>query len=121
MLPLISPTRPKSRIVRAWQDCLDPVFSLVLFHLFARLTYESLTALEIPNDMLQIIQDLILDLRIHCIMVTLQHTAEGILGKITFPRQSYLSWLPSNFQSLETKRELMLEELISIYSFLAVE
>ncbi|XP_051050443.1 exocyst complex component 2 isoform X1 [Phodopus roborovskii] len=43
-----------------------------------RLTYESLTALEIPNDMLQIIQDLILDLRIRCIMVTLQHTAEEI-------------------------------------------
>ncbi|XP_012872061.1 PREDICTED: exocyst complex component 2 [Dipodomys ordii] len=43
-----------------------------------RLTYESLTALEIPNDMLQIIQDLILDLRVRCIMVTLQHTAEEI-------------------------------------------
>ncbi|XP_006022270.1 exocyst complex component 2 isoform X1 [Alligator sinensis] len=43
-----------------------------------RLTYESLTALEIPNDMLQIIQDLILDLRVRCIMVTLQHTAEDV-------------------------------------------
>ncbi|XP_019398041.1 PREDICTED: exocyst complex component 2 [Crocodylus porosus] len=43
-----------------------------------RLSYESLTALEIPNDMLQIIQDLILDLRMRCIMVTLQHTAEDV-------------------------------------------
>uniref|UniRef100_A0A8C9AZW0 Exocyst complex component 2 n=1 Tax=Prolemur simus TaxID=1328070 RepID=A0A8C9AZW0_PROSS len=43
-----------------------------------RLTYESLTALEIPNDMLQAIQDLILDLRVRCVMVTLQHTAEEI-------------------------------------------
>ncbi|KAM6445345.1 exocyst complex component 2 isoform 2-T2 [Rhynochetos jubatus] len=43
-----------------------------------RLSYESLTALEIPNDMLQIIQDLILDLRVRCIIVTLQHTAEDI-------------------------------------------
>ncbi|XP_019377439.1 PREDICTED: exocyst complex component 2 [Gavialis gangeticus] len=43
-----------------------------------RLSYESLTALEIPNDMLQIIQDLILDLRVRCIMVTLQHTAEDV-------------------------------------------
>ncbi|XP_036926312.1 exocyst complex component 2 [Sturnira hondurensis] len=43
-----------------------------------RLTYESLTALEIPNDMLQTIQDLILDLRVHCVMVTLQHTAEEV-------------------------------------------
>uniref|UniRef100_A0A8B9NNU1 Exocyst complex component 2 n=1 Tax=Accipiter nisus TaxID=211598 RepID=A0A8B9NNU1_9AVES len=43
-----------------------------------RLSSESLTALEIPNDMLQIIQDLILDLRVRCIIVTLQHTAEDI-------------------------------------------
>ncbi|KAJ8790637.1 hypothetical protein J1605_004610 [Eschrichtius robustus] len=43
-----------------------------------RLTYESLTALEIPNDLLQTIQDLILDLRVHCVVVTLQHTAEEV-------------------------------------------
>ncbi|NXY03543.1 EXOC2 protein, partial [Pteruthius melanotis] len=43
-----------------------------------RLSSESLTALEIPNDMLQIIQDLILDLRVRCIILTLQHTAEDI-------------------------------------------
>ncbi|XP_006888763.1 PREDICTED: exocyst complex component 2 [Elephantulus edwardii] len=43
-----------------------------------RLTYESLTALEIPNDMLQAIQDLIVDLRVRCVLVTLQHTAEEI-------------------------------------------
>uniref|UniRef100_A0A673SRV9 Exocyst complex component 2 n=1 Tax=Suricata suricatta TaxID=37032 RepID=A0A673SRV9_SURSU len=43
-----------------------------------RLTYESLTALEIPNDILQTIQDLILDLRVRCVMITLQHTAEEI-------------------------------------------
>lgn len=43
-----------------------------------RITYESLTALEIPNDMLQTMQDLILDLRVHCVMVTLQHTAEEV-------------------------------------------
>ncbi|XP_013377292.1 PREDICTED: exocyst complex component 2 isoform X2 [Chinchilla lanigera] len=43
-----------------------------------RLTYESLTALEIPNDVLQAVQDLILDLRVRCVMVTLQHTAEEI-------------------------------------------
>lgn len=43
-----------------------------------RLTHESLTALEIPNDLLQTIQDLVLDLRVRCVMVTLQHTAEGV-------------------------------------------
>ncbi|XP_055426422.1 exocyst complex component 2 isoform X6 [Bubalus kerabau] len=43
-----------------------------------RLTYESLAALEIPNDLLQTIQDLILDLRVRCVVVTLQRTAEDI-------------------------------------------
>ncbi|XP_075441928.1 exocyst complex component 2 [Ascaphus truei] len=43
-----------------------------------RLSYESLTALEIPNDMLQTIQELIQDLRVRCVMVTLQHTAEEV-------------------------------------------
>lgn len=78
MLSLLSSVRHTHRIVQARQGSQIPISSLV-FYLFARLTYESLTALEIPNDMLQIIQDLILDLRIRCIMVTLQHTAEGIL------------------------------------------
>ncbi|XP_055263059.1 exocyst complex component 2 isoform X1 [Moschus berezovskii] len=43
-----------------------------------RLTYESLAALEIPNDLLQTVQDLILGLRVRCVVVTLQHTAEDI-------------------------------------------
>ncbi|KAB0362730.1 hypothetical protein FD754_006886 [Muntiacus muntjak] len=43
-----------------------------------RLTYESLAALEIPSDLLQTIQDLVLDLRVRCVVVTLQHTAEDI-------------------------------------------
>lgn len=49
---------------------------------FSRLTYESLSALEIPSDMLQAIQDLILDLRVRCVMVTLQHTAEGVSARV---------------------------------------
>nr|XP_045361538.1 exocyst complex component 2 isoform X3 [Camelus bactrianus] len=43
-----------------------------------RLTYESLTALEIPNELLQAIQDLTLDLRVRCVVVTLQQAAEEI-------------------------------------------
>ncbi|KAI4561096.1 hypothetical protein MJG53_021153, partial [Ovis ammon polii x Ovis aries] len=42
-----------------------------------RLTYDSLAALEIPSDLLQTIQDLVLDLRVRCVVATLQHTAEG--------------------------------------------
>ncbi|XP_053470005.1 exocyst complex component 2 isoform X1 [Ictalurus furcatus] len=43
-----------------------------------RLSHEALSALEIPNDLLQVIQDLLLDLRMHCLLVTLQHTAEDV-------------------------------------------
>uniref|UniRef100_A0AAX7VH57 Exocyst complex component 2 n=1 Tax=Astatotilapia calliptera TaxID=8154 RepID=A0AAX7VH57_ASTCA len=39
--------------------------------------HEALSAMEIPNDLLQVIQDLLLDLRVHCLMVTLVHTTEG--------------------------------------------
>uniref|UniRef100_A0A3B1IEI3 Exocyst complex component 2 n=1 Tax=Astyanax mexicanus TaxID=7994 RepID=A0A3B1IEI3_ASTMX len=42
-----------------------------------RLSHEALSALEIPNDLLQVIQDLLLDLRVHCLLTTLQHTAEA--------------------------------------------
>ncbi|KAI5090576.1 exocyst complex component 2, partial [Silurus meridionalis] len=50
-----------------------------------RLSHEALSALEIPNDLLQVIQDLLLDLRMHCLLITLQHTAEG---------KSYVKRLP---------------------------
>lgn len=42
-----------------------------------RACHEALSALEIPNDLLQVIQDLLLELRVHCLMVTLLHTTEG--------------------------------------------
>ncbi|TSK58001.1 Exocyst complex component 2 [Bagarius yarrelli] len=42
-----------------------------------RLSHEALSALEIPNDLLQVIQDLLLDLRMHCLLITLQQTAEA--------------------------------------------
>ncbi|XP_005752132.1 exocyst complex component 2-like, partial [Pundamilia nyererei] len=40
--------------------------------------HEALSAMEIPNDLLQVIQDLLLDLRVHCLMVTLVHTTEDV-------------------------------------------
>uniref|UniRef100_A0A673W2D1 Exocyst complex component 2 n=1 Tax=Salmo trutta TaxID=8032 RepID=A0A673W2D1_SALTR len=39
-----------------------------------RVIFEALVALEIPNDLLQVIQDLLLELRHHCLLVTLHHT-----------------------------------------------
>uniref|UniRef100_A0A672RVQ5 Exocyst complex component 2 n=1 Tax=Sinocyclocheilus grahami TaxID=75366 RepID=A0A672RVQ5_SINGR len=49
----------------------DLIFSL-------RLSHEALSALEIPNDLLQVIQDLLQDLRVHCLLTTLQHTEEDV-------------------------------------------
>uniref|UniRef100_A0A4W5QFP4 Exocyst complex component 2 n=1 Tax=Hucho hucho TaxID=62062 RepID=A0A4W5QFP4_9TELE len=43
-----------------------------------RIIFEALVALEIPNDLLQVIQDLLLELRHHCLLVTLHHTAEDV-------------------------------------------
>ncbi|XP_041103943.1 exocyst complex component 2 [Polyodon spathula] len=43
-----------------------------------RVSYEALAALEIPNDLLQVMQDLTLDLRVRCLMVTLQQTSEDV-------------------------------------------
>ncbi|XP_033820665.1 exocyst complex component 2 [Periophthalmus magnuspinnatus] len=40
--------------------------------------HEALSALEIPNDLLQVIQDLLVDLRVQCLVVTLLHTTEDI-------------------------------------------
>ncbi|KAF6734162.1 Exocyst complex component 2 [Oryzias melastigma] len=40
--------------------------------------HEALSALEIPNDLLQVISDLLLDLRVHCLMMTLLHTTEDV-------------------------------------------
>lgn len=48
-----------------------------LLPLLSRGCHEALSALEIPNDLLQVIQDLLLELRVHCLMVTLLHTTEG--------------------------------------------
>ncbi|XP_051951982.1 exocyst complex component 2-like [Xyrauchen texanus] len=43
-----------------------------------RLSHEALSALEIPNDLLQVTHDLLQDLRVHCLLNTLQHTEEDV-------------------------------------------
>ncbi|XP_024622165.1 exocyst complex component 2 isoform X2 [Neophocaena asiaeorientalis asiaeorientalis] len=81
-----------------------------------RLTYESLTALEIPNDLLQTIQDLVSDLRVRCVVVTLQHTAEEV--KRLAEKEDWvvdsegLTSLPCHFErcvvhSLQSLREVL--------------
>lgn len=48
-----------------------------------RLSHEALSALEIPNDLLQVIHELLQDLRVHCLLITLQHTEEGMSETFT--------------------------------------
>ncbi|CAB1459235.1 unnamed protein product [Pleuronectes platessa] len=43
-----------------------------------RSCHDALSAMEIPNDLLQVIQDLLLELRVHCLMVSLLHTTEDV-------------------------------------------
>ncbi|XP_062308401.1 exocyst complex component 2 [Osmerus eperlanus] len=43
-----------------------------------RISHEALSALEIPNDLLQVIQDILLDLRVHCLLVTLHQAGEDV-------------------------------------------
>lgn len=58
----------------------EAFLSLSLWPSSFRGCHEALSALEIPNDLLQVIQDLLLDLRVHCLMMTLLHTTEGEAG-----------------------------------------
>ncbi|XP_077125894.1 exocyst complex component 2 [Ranitomeya variabilis] len=81
-----------------------------------RHTYESLTALEIPNDILQSIQDLILELRETCVKVTLQYTAEEV--KKLADKEDWvvdnegLTSLPSQFEQSVTQALQSLKGII---------
>ncbi|XP_068445790.1 exocyst complex component 2 [Clinocottus analis] len=59
----------KTELTGAW---LTQIIHIV------RACHESLSALEIPNDLLQVIQDVLLELRVHCLMVSLLHTTEDV-------------------------------------------
>ncbi|CAK6964478.1 exocyst complex component 2 [Scomber scombrus] len=59
----------KTELIGAW---LTQIIHIV------RGCHEALSALEIPNDLLQVLQDLLLDLRVQCLIVTLLHTAEDV-------------------------------------------
>uniref|UniRef100_A0A8C3A7G2 Exocyst complex component 2 n=1 Tax=Cyclopterus lumpus TaxID=8103 RepID=A0A8C3A7G2_CYCLU len=63
----------KTELTGAW---LTQVIHTVRFELLA--CHEALSALEIPNDLQQVIQDLLLELRVHCLMVSLLHTTEDV-------------------------------------------
>lgn len=98
------------------QNCVrnhsrPPVLTFVSLCLFRRLTCESLAALEIPSDLLQTIQDLVLDLRVRCVVVTLQHTAEGVSRElVTSAQQQFPRTLPlSSPQILRSRTDALRE------------
>ncbi|XP_075901474.1 exocyst complex component 2 [Nelusetta ayraudi] len=78
LLPTTLP-RPELSLYGGWENKteLTGAWLTQIIHT-VRACHESLSALEIPNDLLQVIQDLLLELRVHCLMVTLLHTTEDV-------------------------------------------
>ncbi|XP_061595015.1 exocyst complex component 2 [Cololabis saira] len=83
-----------------------------------RSCHEALSTLEIPNDLLQVIQDLLLELRVHCLMVTLLHTAEDV--KTLAEKEDWvvdnegITSLPSHFEQCMVQMLQSLEEPLEI-------
>uniref|UniRef100_A0A674NA45 Exocyst complex component 2 n=1 Tax=Takifugu rubripes TaxID=31033 RepID=A0A674NA45_TAKRU len=79
---LLPTTLPKSEqnLYGGWDNKTDlsGVWLTQIMHTIRLACHEALSTLEIPNDLLQVIQDLLLDLRVHCLMVTLVHTTEDV-------------------------------------------
>ncbi|XP_045905682.1 exocyst complex component 2 isoform X2 [Micropterus dolomieu] len=80
--------------------------------------HEALSALEIPNDLLQVIQDLLLELRVHCLMVTLLHTTEDV--KTLAEKEAWvvdnegITSLPSQFEQCVVQMLQSLKEPLEI-------
>ncbi|XP_061681753.1 exocyst complex component 2 isoform X2 [Syngnathoides biaculeatus] len=80
--------------------------------------FEALSALEIPNDLLQVIQDLLLELRVHCLMVTLLHTTNDV--KSLAEKEDWavdnegLTRLPSQFEQCVVQMLKSLRETLEI-------
>ncbi|KAJ7986362.1 hypothetical protein DPEC_G00339130 [Dallia pectoralis] len=72
-------TEPEQKLYGGWErktGLTGPWVTQVIHTV--RIIFEALVALEIPNDLLQVIQDLLLELRHNCLLVTLHHTKEDV-------------------------------------------
>uniref|UniRef100_A0A3Q3A8L0 Exocyst complex component 2 n=1 Tax=Kryptolebias marmoratus TaxID=37003 RepID=A0A3Q3A8L0_KRYMA len=78
LLPTTLP-RAELSVYGGWEDKteLTGAWLTQIIHT-VRACHEALSALEIPNDLLQVIQDLLLELRVHCLMMTLLLTTEDV-------------------------------------------
>nr|XP_057928280.1 exocyst complex component 2 [Doryrhamphus excisus]XP_057928281.1 exocyst complex component 2 [Doryrhamphus excisus]XP_057928282.1 exocyst complex component 2 [Doryrhamphus excisus] len=78
--------------------------------------HEALSALEIPNDLLQVIQELLLELRVHCLMVTLLHTTDDV--KRLAEKEDWvvegITRLPSQFEQCMVQMLQSLREPLEI-------
>uniref|UniRef100_A0A8C6SBD9 Exocyst complex component 2 n=1 Tax=Neogobius melanostomus TaxID=47308 RepID=A0A8C6SBD9_9GOBI len=80
--------------------------------------HEALSALEIPNDLLQVLQDLLLDLRVQCLVVTLLHTTEDV--KTLAEKEDWIvdnegiTSLPSQFEHCMVQMLQSLKEPLEI-------
>uniref|UniRef100_A0A7N8YJK6 Exocyst complex component 2 n=1 Tax=Mastacembelus armatus TaxID=205130 RepID=A0A7N8YJK6_9TELE len=78
---LLPTTLPQGELSRygGWENKteLSGAWLTQIIHI-VRGCHDALSALEIPNDLLQVIQDLLLELRVHCLMMTLLHTTEDV-------------------------------------------
>ncbi|KAL1022702.1 hypothetical protein UPYG_G00031250 [Umbra pygmaea] len=72
-------TEPELRLYGGWERTteLTGAWLTQVIHT-VRIIFEALVALEIPNDLLQVIQDVLLELRHTCLLVTLHHTTDEV-------------------------------------------
>uniref|UniRef100_A0A4W6FAJ2 Exocyst complex component 2 n=1 Tax=Lates calcarifer TaxID=8187 RepID=A0A4W6FAJ2_LATCA len=85
-----------------------------------RACHDALSSMEIPNDLLQVIHDLLLELRVHCLMVTLLHTTEDV--KRLAEKEDWvvdnegITALPSQFEQCMVQMLQSLKEPLEIKS-----
>ncbi|KAK4306275.1 hypothetical protein Pmani_021897 [Petrolisthes manimaculis] len=83
VMPLsLNPTQPNFRDYHVWPevslDQITPWLPQVLRHV--RGCYNTLLTLDLPNDALDVLKDLIFDLRVHCLTSLFQQTIEHVLS-----------------------------------------
>uniref|UniRef100_A0A3Q3DA26 Exocyst complex component 2 n=2 Tax=Hippocampus comes TaxID=109280 RepID=A0A3Q3DA26_HIPCM len=120
---LLATTLPQGEqsLYGGWQNKteLPGAWITQIIHI-VRACYEALSALEIPNDLLQVIQDLLLDLRVHCLMVTLLHTTDDV--RCLAEKEDWvvdnegLTRLPSQFEQCVVQMLQSLKEPLEIKS-----
>uniref|UniRef100_A0A1A7Z6U8 Exocyst complex component 2 n=1 Tax=Iconisemion striatum TaxID=60296 RepID=A0A1A7Z6U8_9TELE len=120
LLPTTMPPAELS-LYGGWEDKteLTGAWLTQIIHI-VRACHEALSTLEIPNDLLQVIQDLLFELRVHCLMMTLLHTTEDV--KRLAEKEDWvvdnegITSLPSKFEQCTVQMLQSLKEPLEIKS-----